>query len=349
MELEEKRRLWKLDLLTGVVLLIVISIYVTTIGPADISFSDAVHIIAGKIPFFERWVNKENYPAVQQTIIWSIRMPRVVLSALVGGALSVVGATFQGFFKNSMADPYVIGVSSGAALGATVGLVTNFAAFLGLIRVPLFAFISALLTIWVVYSLARVGGKVISHTLLLAGIALSSFMSAVMSFLMVLNAQEMHRVFFWLMGSFANRNWGHVQMVAPLIIVGVVLLTVFAKELNAMLFGDSTAQFLGVNTERLKVVLLVLASLTAAGSVAVCGTIGFVGLIIPHIVRLLAGPDHRILLPMSFLVGAIFMVITDTFARTFFAPVEIPIGIITSLFGGPFFIYLLRKKRTTVF
>jgi len=346
MEFAEKKKRWKYLILSAGTLLVLSIIYAVTLGPSQISFWEAGGIIAGKIPMLKHGV-KGGYSPAHETIIWSIRMPRVILAALVGGALAVVGVTFQGFFKNSMADPFVIGVSSGAALGATLAMVSDVGLVLGMVRTPLFAFFGAMMATWVVYMLGRVGSKIYAHTLLLAGIALSSFLSAVMSFLMVLNAQEMHKIFLWIMGSFANRNWGHVQAVAPLIITGVALLTVFAKDLNAMLFGDSTAQYLGIDTEKLKIILLVLASLTAAGAVAVCGTIGFVGLIIPHIVRMLVGPDHRILLPMSFLAGGIFMVITDTFARTFFAPREIPIGIITSLFGGPFFIYLLRKRKVS--
>lgn len=349
MDFIEKRRRWKLLLISSFTSLVLISIYTITLGPADISFRDAAAIIFGKIPFFQQWIDMDQYSQVQQTIIWNLRVPRVILAGLVGGALGVVGAAFQGFFKNPMADPSVIGVSSGAALGATLAIVTGIGDFLGFLRIPLFSFTSALLTTLLVYTLARVGNKVVVHTLLLAGIALSSLLQAIISFLMVMHAEKMEKVYFWLMGSFANRNWEHVQIAAPLIIVGVLLLMLFAKEFNAMVFGDSTAHHLGIDLERVKVLLLVLASLTAAGAVAVCGIIGFIGLIIPHIVRILVGPDHRILLPMAFFVGGIFMVVTDTIARTLFAPMEIPIGIITALFGGPFFIYLLKKKKAGVF
>jgi iron complex transport system permease protein len=349
MNLIGKRKRWRALLIISSLALFVISVYSTTLGPADISFTDAAGIIFGKIPYFQNFIDLNGYSEVHQTIIWSLRMPRVILAALVGGALGVVGATFQGFFKNPMADPSVIGVSSGAALGATIVIVTGIGGFLGMMRIPLFSFLSALLTTWLVYTLARIGNRVMVHTLLLAGIALSSFLQAMISFLMVMNTDQLEKVYFWIMGSFANTNWGHVGIAAPLIFFGVVLLIFFAKELNAMVFGDSTAHHLGIDLEKLKIVLLVIASLTIAGAVSVCGIIGFVGLIIPHIVRIMVGPDHRILLPMSFLIGGIFMVITDTFARTFFAPMEIPIGVITAMFGGPFFIYLLKKKKDSAF
>ncbi|MCR6544077.1 FecCD family ABC transporter permease [Dehalobacterium formicoaceticum] len=349
MNFKEKRKHWKALLISCSIALVLISIYTITIGPAELSFRDAMGIILAKIPFFQRWINLEQYSQVQLTIIWSLRVPRVILAGLVGGALGVVGATFQGFFKNPMADPSVIGVSSGAALGATLAIVTGMGSFLGFLRIPFFSFCGALLTTFLVYTLGRVGNKVVVSTLLLAGVALSSFLQAMISFLMVMNAEKMEKVYFWLLGSFANRNWEHVLIAAPLIIVGVLLLMLFSKELNAMVFGDSTAHHLGIDLEKVKIIILVLASLTAAGAVAVCGIIGFVGLIIPHIVRMLVGPDHRILLPMSFFVGGIFMVLTDTAARTLFAPMEIPIGVITAMFGGPFFIYLLKKKKDSIF
>lgn len=345
----EKRKRWKSILILAALFLFLISIYATTVGPANIPLKNGAAIIFGKIPIFKNWIDIEQYTDVQQTIIWFLRMPRVILALLVGGALGVVGATFQGFFKNPMADPSVIGVSSGAALGATLAIVTGFGGFLGIMRVPTISFLSALLTTWLVYTLGRIGNKVVTHTLLLAGIALSAFMQAMISFLMVLNTDQLEKVYFWLMGSFQNTTWSQVGIAAPLILSGVLLLIVFAKELNVMVFGDSTAHHLGIDLERLKIALLVLASLTIAGAVAMCGIIGFVGLIIPHIVRMLVGPDHRILLPMSFLIGGIFMVITDTFARTFFAPMEIPIGVITAMFGGPFFIYLLKRKKDNIF
>ncbi|NLO98541.1 MAG: iron ABC transporter permease [Peptococcaceae bacterium] len=340
-----KRKKWKYKLLIHCLVLVLICIFSFTIGPADISFREAAAIIFGRMPVLKNWIDLEQYSPVAQTIIWSLRMPRVILAALVGGALGVTGGAFQAFFKNPLADPYVIGVSSGAALGATVGIVSGTAGALGLMRIPLFSFLGALLTTWIVYSLAKSYNRIVASTLLLAGVALNSFMSAIMSFLMVINAEKIERIFLWLMGSFANRTWQHVLIAAPLIFVGVLILFSMAKELNAMVFGDSTAQHLGIDLRKIQIILLLAASLTAAGAVAICGTIGFVGLIIPHIARLLAGPDHRILLPFSFLLGGTVMVVADTLARTLFEPLEIPIGIITALFGGPFFIYLLKKKK----
>ncbi len=345
MDVLKNKRNWKYVLIVQTLLLVLIGIFCTTLGPADISFKESAGIILSKVPFFQNWFPADDYSYVHQTIIWSLRMPRIVLAALVGGALGVVGGTLQGFFKNPMADPYVMGVSSGAALGATIAIVSGTAGFLGMMRIPVFSFVGAFLTTWIVYSLARVGQKVVVSALLLSGVALSAFLSAIMSFLMVFNAEEIDKVYLWLMGSFANKNWEHVQISAPFVLIGVVCLLLFAKEMNALVFGDSTAQHLGIDLAKTQIIILIFTSLTTAGAVAVCGSIGFVGLIIPHVVRILVGPDHRILLPLSFLLGGTFLVVTDTFARTFLAPIEIPVGVITAMFGGPFFIYLLKRKK----
>lgn len=329
-------------------LLIVIGIFCTTLGSADISFIESTGIILSRLPLFSLWFHADDYSSVHQTIIWSLRVPRIILAALVGGALGVVGGVLQGFFKNPMADPYVMGVSSGAALGATVAIVTGAAGFLGIIEIPVLSFIGALITTWIVYSLAKVGKKVMPTTLLLAGVALSAFLSAIMSIIMVFNADDIGKIYLWLMGSLANKNWGHIQLAAPFIIIGVIVLFTLAKEMNALVFGDSTAQHLGINMGKLQIILLIATSLTTAGAVGACGSIGFVGLIVPHVVRILAGPDHRILLPLSFLAGGSFLVISDTIARTFLGSQEIPVGVITALFGGPFFIYLLKKKKENI-
>ncbi|KUO51626.1 MAG: iron ABC transporter [Desulfitibacter sp. BRH_c19] len=327
------------------ILLIFVCLTAVTIGPADITLGQTVKILLSEIPVLGDSIVLDDVKVSQQTIVLQIRFPRILLAALVGIALATVGATFQGLLKNPMADPYIIGVSSGAALGATIAIVTGLSAVLGYFAVPWMAFIGALISTYTVYNIARVGNSVPVYTLLLAGVALSAFMSAIMSFLMVLNSNEMQQIMFWLLGSFSARNWGHVQAAAPLILIGVVIINCFTRELNVMLFGDHTAQHLGIDAERTKKLLLTLGAFTAAAAVSVSGTIGFVGLIIPHGVRLVVGPDHRALMPISALVGGIFMVATDTFARTLLGSVEIPVGIITAMLGGPFFIYLLKRKK----
>jgi iron complex transport system permease protein len=281
-------------------------------------------------------------------IIWQIRLPRVILSMLVGASLAVAGTVIQGLFKNPMAEPYIVGVSFGGGLGATIALLYGSWLGFGEFLVPAAAFLGAFGATLLVYNLARVGGSVPVSTLILSGIAVSSFLSAIISLLMAVNGEELHTVVFWLMGGIATRSWRHVAIVIPFCVVGFVLAIAHSRELNVMTMGDERAHQLGVDIERTKKILIVAVSLLSGAAVSVSGLIGFVGLIIPHVVRLVIGVDHRILLPSSALVGAIFMIIADTIARTAIAPVEIPVGIITALFGAPFFIYLLRVKKSSL-
>lgn len=342
------KKSWNFILLISFCLLIFTMVFSITVGPADISLLESFRLFWAKLPVIGKIVDLNQFPASHQVIVHEVRMPRIIVAAFVGAALAAVGTCFQGLFKNPMADPYVIGISSGAALGAAVGIVTKASVILGAWAISITAFLGAVLSTWLVYNLAKVGGKVPIYTLLLAGIALSAFFNALMSLIMVLNAKELSQIVHWMLGSFSARDWSHVAVSAPVITTGIFILWFFAKDLNAMLFGDDTARHLGIDTEKTKKLLLVVSAITVSAAVAVSGTIGFVGLIIPHIVRLLIGPDHRILLPTASLSGATFMVLTDTFARTAAAPTEIPVGIITAFFGGPFFIYLLKRNKAGV-
>ena len=286
---------------------------------------------------------------VQTIIVRDIRLPRLLLAVLVGAALAQSGAVMQGFFQNPMADPYIIGVSSGAALGATLALYfsVNFW-FFGISGVSLCAFVGALSVTFMVYLIAMREGGLPVTMVLLTGVAIGSLAAAITSFLMISSREDLHRILFWVLGSLSSRRWEHVQMVWPQILAGVLLLQFFARDLNLILQGEENAQHLGVDVERVKRILLVLASLLAAAAVAVSGIIGFVGLIVPHVMRLLVGPDHRKLFPASILGGAILMVGADVLARTLIAPAEIPIGIITSILGCPFFLYLLSRRRESM-
>ncbi|MEN6390959.1 MAG: iron chelate uptake ABC transporter family permease subunit [Syntrophomonas sp.] len=283
-------------------------------------------------------------------IIFTIRLPRVLMAVLVGAGLALAGAVFQGLFRNPMADPYVIGVSSGAALGAVLAILAQQISGLSLTYgVPGLAFLMAVLTIVIVYRLARSGGKVPVMTLLLAGIAINSLLSALVSLCMYYSGSQMHQLVFWLMGGFSGRGWNYIIMFLPYAIIGAVIIWIYTRELNAMLMGEEPAQHLGIDVEKVKFRLLIAAALLTGACVSVSGLIGFVGLIIPHMVRLISGPDHRVLLPLVVLTGAVFMVAADIAARVLIAPEELPVGIVTAIVGAPFFIYLLRRQKRALY
>ncbi|MBO8128157.1 MAG: iron chelate uptake ABC transporter family permease subunit [Peptococcaceae bacterium] len=318
----------------------------TTIGPAPIGPVEVLGILLGRVPGAGGLIPGGDWPETFETIVFQLRLARVVLAALVGAALAASGVVLQGLLRNPMADPYILGISSGAALGASLGLLLGLGGYaLGIYTIPLLAFLGGVGTAFAVYALARVDNRVPVSTLLLAGIAVGSFLSALTSLVMVTSGSNLHEVIFWLMGGFAGRGWDHVKVLLPYVLIGFIPMYLYARELNVMLLGDETAQHVGIEVERVKRLMFVTATLVTASAVAVSGIIGFVGLIIPHAVRLLVGPDHRILLPTSALVGAIFLAAADTVARTAVAPLEIPVGVITALCGGPFFIYLLRRKK----
>lgn len=279
-------------------------------------------------------------------ILLQIRVPRVFMAGIVGGSLAVAGVVFQGLFRNPMADPYVIGISSGAALGAILAMVTGASLELaGFSAVPLFAFTGGILTILLVYRMARVGRSVPVMTLLLAGIAISAFLSALVSLCTYFAGAKLHQVVFWMMGGLGGATWSKVRIMLPYALAGYIPVAFYARDLNVLLLGEETAQHLGVETEKVKLILLVGASLLVAAAVSTSGMIGFVGLVVPHLIRLLAGPDHRFLLPASALLGASLLIATDTLARTIIAPTELPVGIITAILGAPLFIYLLKKRK----
>lgn len=278
---------------------------------------------------------------VNRRIILTLRLPRVIESALVGMGLSVVGAFFQGLLRNPMADPYVLGISSGAAFGATIAIIMG----LGIFGLSSMAFITALLTVFFVYTVSRTGSRLSMSTMLLAGIAISAFMSAIISLLMLLNHDQFSRIVFWTMGGFSLVSWQQVIYSSPLILIGSFVMYAFSRDVNAILTGEESAEHLGVNAELVKKIILILGSLVTASCVSVGGIIGFVGLIVPHISRLIVGPDNRVLVPFSALFGASFLTFADLLARVILKPVEMPIGIITATFGGPFFLYLLVRSK----
>lgn len=306
------------------VLLAVAALIALCVGSANLSVSELLSSLGDR-------------GSSAHTILLGLRLPRVLLAMLVGAALSGAGALMQGVFKNPMADPHILGASSGAAFGAAFGMVVFNANAL----LPVFAFLGGFMAVSLVWGLSRRGSMV---SLLLAGTAVSAFLSAAVSSLMLLDKDKLEKVYLWTMGSLANATWSKLWLCLPFILAGLVLSLFFCKDLNAMLLGDEQAQSLGVNVRRVRLLVTVLATLTASAAVSVSGIIGFVGLMVPHTVRFLVGPAHERVVPISVLAGALVLMVTDTFARTLLAPVEIPIGVLTALLGAPFFLMLLNRS-----
>ena len=332
------KKVFTISIFLGLLLILVILVSIT-LGSVNVPPFRSIRILFQSILGL-----KGAGSDTERTIILSLRLPRAILAGLVGAGLSVSGATFQALLRNPLADPYILGVSSGAAVGAIIAILLGLGTFsFGL---PLASFLGALLTILVVFYFGRQDGKIHPHTLLLAGVITGSFLSAlIMFFISVSRREELHTILFWLMGDFSFSNPRAILIIFPYILLGVVLLYLRSRHLNLMLSGEENAIQLGVDVEKLKLISYLSASLITAASVSACGLIGFVGLIIPHSVRLIFGPDHRLLIPLAALLGASFLIASDTLARTLLAPVELPVGVITAAFGGPFFIYLLRTRK----
>ena len=330
-------------LILAILLCLMIVWLCTITGAASVSVEDANRILLNKL--FHLNVSLEEISQGNITIIWNIRFPRIILGFIAGAALAVSGAGYQGIFKNPMADPFVLGVSSGAALGAAIGIVCKFTFRIGVFNsTMLLAFVGSFAALILVYSISRVGRKAPVATLLLSGVAINSTLSVLMSFLMMLNKQSMDPLMFWTMGTLNGKGWTQIKAVLPWVIIGLIIMLFSSRELDIMLTGEDTATQLGVNIEFVKRKILFASSLLTASVISVTGIIGFVGLVVPHVVRLFTGPKHRKLLPVSLIFGGAFMVICDTLSRSLTTS-EIPVGIITSICGGPFFLYLLRKSK----
>ena len=280
-----------------------------------------------------------------QALVMNLRLPRVALAALVGACLAAAGVLYQALFRNALADPYILGVSSGAGLGAALTFAAGGTGAAVLWAPPLAAFAGALATILLVAALATRRGVMETLSLLLAGVAVSYTLAALTSFVLVVRREQMSRIVFWMMGGLQGATWQQVGIVAVMLGAGLAVALVYARELNIMLLGDERAGELGVNVERVKRIILAAASLVVSAAVSVSGLIGFVGLMTPHAARLVLGPDHRLLLPASVISGAIVMVLADLVARVALAPVELPVGIVTALAGGPVFLWLLIRQQ----
>ncbi len=291
-----------------------------------------------------------NTPEAWATILFSIRLPRTVLMVLTGAALGGSGAAYQGVFRNPLADPYLLGIASGAGLGAIAAMTLHWPDTpLSFLAVPAAAFMGALATVALVYALSRVGQTTPTATLILAGVAIGAFASSVTTFLMLGAGNEMRRAVVWMLGGYALGGWLPVVAMLVYVLPGVVVLGVLGRPLNVLQFGDEQARQMGLNVERLKMVFIVMASLVTAGAVAFSGTIGFVGLVVPHLVRLLWGSDYRRLTPLAILLGAGGLLLADIAARVVIAPQELPVGVVTACVGAPFFLYLLRRAKQQVY
>lgn len=281
--------------------------------------------------------------SMNDVIVWQIRLPRVLLAALVGAALALAGAGFQGVFRNPLADPYLLGAASGAGLGASLAMVLGLSSLLGAVAVPLAAFVAAGLTVAAVIALARRGWTLPVVPLLLAGVVLGSVLAAGTSFVLLASRAQAAGVLTWLLGSLSLASWQRVATLAVPVLVAALVAAFHARALDVLQLGERSAAQLGVRVEALKLAVIAAATLATAAAVSVAGVIGFVGLVVPHAVRLLFGPDHRRLLPLSLVWGAMFMVAADLVARTLIAPAELPVGIVTAVVGAPFFLLLLRR------
>lgn len=312
------------------------------VGTVPISPSATVRLLAWKAGIIGP---PADVPASTAVILFELRIPRVVLAAVVGCALAVSGTVFQALFRNPMADPAIIGISSGAALGAIVVILVVGSALAAGLAVPAAAFGGALAVGFLVYRLARIGPAVQVATLLLAGIAVAAVVSAVISLIMAFSGEQVRSIYFWLLGGLAARGWDAVAVAGPLVGVGLAGALLTVRDLNLLALGEERAAQLGMEVERFKRLALGTGALLTAAAVSVAGVIGFVGLMTPHILRLVLGADHRRLVPATLLGGAIFMILADLAARTLVAPQEIPVGAVTALLGGPFFLYLLRRER----
>ncbi|WP_404332756.1 FecCD family ABC transporter permease [Mesobacillus maritimus] len=330
-------------LLASVFLLIAMLMGIS-IGTVSVPALDIIGIIGAEI---FRYSLNDSIDPMHSNIVMNIRLPRVILAGLVGASLAIAGAAFQGLLRNPLADPYTLGVSSGASVGAVITLFFGVTIpFAGMFTLPILSIAFAFLTIMMVLFFARRidrGMKV--ETIILTGIIFSSFLGAFISLMIALTGDELRQIIGWLMGSVSMRGWEYINIIFPFFLIGSFILLMNAKEINAMSFGEERAQHIGVNVQRRKMLVLIAGSILTGAAVAVSGTIGFVGLVIPHLTRLLWGPDHRHLLPLSIFTGSGFLILADLVARTIISPTELPIGVITSMIGAPVFALILMNRR----
>ena len=329
-----------------IILLFLCIVFSASVGSSDLTMKDSFRIIAAKIPLVGKHIDISNLKEVYIKIVWDIRMPRIIMAGLVGCGLSVVGAVFQGLFKNPLADPHILGVSSGAAAGATVVMITGIGMGMsGLGAIGAAAFIGAVITVFFVYRISCVGNRVSTINIVLTGTAVSTMLSSFISLMMAFNHEQIEKVYMWTLGSFSSSSWTKVIFLACMSFVCIAVILFFSRELDVVATGNDTAESLGIDTAKVKKILIVMASFLVAACVSVSGIIGFVGLVVPHSIRIMSGPKHRRLLPLSCIGGAVFVIICDTIARNAASPSEIPVGVVTAVLGTPYFLFLLQRSR----
>jgi iron complex transport system permease protein len=342
---------WKIYLILLVLLFLSSILISLNMGFSQVPFPDIVKILLKHIPFVGDSFQLTPFQASKESIIILVRLPRILAGALVGAALAAAGTIFQGMFRNPMADPYTTSASSGASLGAAAAIVLGLGiAQFGIFTIPLFAFVGCMLSVLVVYFISRVGSRVPISTLLLSGIAVGIFELAIVTYLQTIAGDKLGPLTFWLIGSLSSTRttWTGLLSIAPFILVGIFVTYFYSRDLNILTLGEDQAQHLGINLERLKLILLLLGAVLTGAAVAISGLIGFIGLMIPNLTRLIVGPDHRILIPASVFLGATFLVLCDGVTRFLTSPSspqEVPVGVITAVIGVVFFLFLLRRKK----
>lgn len=331
---------------TASLLLLVVTLLICIgVGSVSLPISEITRILLHRVPGIGQLITPD-WSLPSEQIVLKVRLPRVLLGMLVGSALAIAGAAFQGVLRNPLADPYTLGVSSGASLGAATLIFFGWQySIVGVFTLPLVAFVTGVLTLIIVLQLARDKGKIPTTSLILSGVVMQAFLGAIVSFMSVMSKKTINEILYWTMGSLSLRGWSYTAILFPYLMIGFIFLWSRARQLNLLALGERQAAHTGLNVDRTKLLVLLVATLLTAAAVSVSGVIGFVGLVIPHMVRLIAGSDYRIIIPLSAVGGGIFMMWSDLAARTLLAPTEIPLGIVTAFVGAPFFAYLLHRNK----
>lgn len=329
----------------GIAALVVAVLAGVAIGPVSLDLTDVIASLFDRVPGLEV---TSGLSERQEAILWQLRIPRVALGALVGAALALSGAAYQGVFRNPLADPYLLGAAAGAGLGATLAIAYLPEAAWPIDPQPLAAFVGALGGVALAYVLGRSGKMRSSTTLILAGVAVASFLTALQTYFQQRHTDTLQEVYSWILGRLATGGWGEVLLILPYVVVSATAILLHRRLLDVMSVGDEEAESLGLRAGTVRLIVVTAATLATAAAVAVSGLIGFVGIIVPHTIRLVFGASYRQVLPLSLVFGATFLVVTDLIARTIAAPAELPIGVITAFFGAPFFVLVLQRNRTSI-